>query len=580
MIYILLVNSTIWICYGLYRILFRKLTFFQWNRFYLLGSAVLALLVPIGLFIDVSSNRFIEETIPTVDLSTFLDDQPMLVRSKSANYYIADFLVPIYWCGVFLATCFLVYKLAHIYRMIGCKKNTRSFTFFNKVVMRKDLAKNQTILAHEQVHARQGHTYDILFMEIFRVFNWFNPVLSLYVKELKFQHECIADDACSEDRVAYAELLIANALSVDDVRLLHEFSNESVLKKRIKMLFRRKSKAQLKYMYLIVAPVLALIGLSTLVFNTSKAKHLIGNIESKMENATFSDLKASIHANTISDHAPASRAVLRGEGLTSRANQTFLHDAELDVTAQKDTVQPTDDQRIFTAVEVNPEPIGGIPAFRKWIGEHYTFPEEAIVAKVSGQLVVSFVVERDGSLQHIKLVNDLGYGTGQAAVTLLKSAPKWAPGIQNGRKVRVAYTLPITLDLHEPKPSSREPRLVVKGTAREHIKEPEQEKLFTVTEVTPEPKMGLNAFRKWIGEHYGFPQGAIDAGVKGQIIVSFIVEADGKLTGFKVVKDLGHGTGQAAIDVLRTAEPWMPGVQNGRAVRVSYTLPITLNLEA
>ena len=61
-------------------------------------------------------------------------------------------------------------------------------------------------------------------------------------------------------------------------------------------------------------------------------------------------------------------------------------------------------------------------------------------------------------------------------------------------------------------------------------------------------------------------------------MVSFVVEKDGTLGDFKIVKDLGYGTGEAAVSVLKTAQAWRPGVQNGRNVRVSYTLPITLNL--
>ena len=102
---------------------------------------------------------------------------------------------------------------------------------------------------------------------------------------------------------------------------------------------------------------------------------------------------------------------------------------------------------IFESVEINPEPPGGMAAFRKWIGENYQYPSGAIDAGVKGTVQVSFVVEKDGSLTDIKVVRDLQFGTGQAAVNLLKKAKSWSPGIQNGRPVRVAYTLPIRLDL-------------------------------------------------------------------------------------------------------------------------------------
>lgn len=106
-----------------------------------------------------------------------------------------------------------------------------------------------------------------------------------------------------------------------------------------------------------------------------------------------------------------------------------------------------DSEEIFQSVEIQPEPPGGMAAFRKWIAENYVYPQAATEAGIKGTVHVTFVVEKDGSLTDIKVVRDLSYGTGQAAVNMLKKAKKWSPGIQNGRPVRVQYSLPIRLDL-------------------------------------------------------------------------------------------------------------------------------------
>ena len=104
---------------------------------------------------------------------------------------------------------------------------------------------------------------------------------------------------------------------------------------------------------------------------------------------------------------------------------------------------------IFQSVEIQPEPPGGMAAFRKWIETNYQYPPSAIDAGVKGTVQVTFVVEKDGSLTDVKVQRDLSYGTGQAAINMLKKAKKWSPGIQNGRPVRVAYSLPIRLDLSQ-----------------------------------------------------------------------------------------------------------------------------------
>jgi protein TonB len=86
-------------------------------------------------------------------------------------------------------------------------------------------------------------------------------------------------------------------------------------------------------------------------------------------------------------------------------------------------------------------------AFMSWISSNYEYPAAAMENGVNGVVEVSFVVEKVGSLTDINVKRDLKYNTGDAAVKLLKKAKKWKTGIQNGRPVRVAYTLPIRLNL-------------------------------------------------------------------------------------------------------------------------------------
>ncbi len=102
-------------------------------------------------------------------------------------------------------------------------------------------------------------------------------------------------------------------------------------------------------------------------------------------------------------------------------------------------------------MEVIPEPIGGMKEFMIWVSNNYDYPKAALERGVKGIIEISFIVEKDGSLSHVKVRKDLGYGTGKAALRLIRSASKWRPGMQNGRKVRVAYTLPIRLNLVQEK---------------------------------------------------------------------------------------------------------------------------------
>lgn len=101
----------------------------------------------------------------------------------------------------------------------------------------------------------------------------------------------------------------------------------------------------------------------------------------------------------------------------------------------------------FEGLEQMPEYPGGLAKFYSYIGKNYVYPASARESGISGRIVMSFIVEKDGSLTDIKVLKDLGMGTGEEATRLLKKTTKWSPGIQNGRKVRVQYTLPIMLNL-------------------------------------------------------------------------------------------------------------------------------------
>jgi protein TonB len=125
-------------------------------------------------------------------------------------------------------------------------------------------------------------------------------------------------------------------------------------------------------------------------------------------------------------------------------------DAELTVepvgNGPKDVVEEDNNVYNTAGIEVKPDFPGGMEKFYKYVGKNYTVPEEE---GLKGKVFVSFVVEKDGSLTDIKVIRDIGYGTGKEAIRVLKSCPKWNPGEQNGKKVRVLYSLPISIQSAE-----------------------------------------------------------------------------------------------------------------------------------
>lgn len=112
-------------------------------------------------------------------------------------------------------------------------------------------------------------------------------------------------------------------------------------------------------------------------------------------------------------------------------------------------VTEEDPNKIFTSVEKIPEFPGGIEAFYKYLGKSIKYPSVARENGTQGRVIVSFVCERDGSLTDIKVARGIGDGCDEEAVRVLRASPRWKPGIQNGRPVRVAYSVPISFTLAE-----------------------------------------------------------------------------------------------------------------------------------
>lgn len=93
-------------------------------------------------------------------------------------------------------------------------------------------------------------------------------------------------------------------------------------------------------------------------------------------------------------------------------------------------------------VEVKPQFPGGMDQFYKFVAENFKTPK---VEKLAGKIYVTFVIEIDGSITGMKVLRDIGYGTGEEAIRVLKLSPKWLPGQQNGKTVRCTYSLPISV---------------------------------------------------------------------------------------------------------------------------------------
>ena len=114
--------------------------------------------------------------------------------------------------------------------------------------------------------------------------------------------------------------------------------------------------------------------------------------------------------------------------------------------AQK-TVISQKNEKVFDVVEQMPEYPGGMQALMEYLSQNIKYPEDAQKQKVEGRVIATFVVETDGSISNIEVVKHAFPSLDAEAVRVIQAMPKWTPGKQSGKVVRVKYTIPINFSL-------------------------------------------------------------------------------------------------------------------------------------
>lgn len=222
-------------------------------------------------------------------------------------------------------------------------------------------------------------------------------------------------------------------------------------------------------------------------------------------------------------------------------------------------------------VDTTPEFPGGPEALHNdFLKKNYKMPN---VSNLKGKVYVTFMVEKDGTLSNIKVLRDIGYGTGEEAIRILKLSPKWIPAKKDGKPVRWQYSFPINVTGNEPPSAAKLNNFPQNSSVIPVIEEENQVYNTAGIEVRPEFPGGEEALNKYLKDNYKNPQ----KDLKGKVYATFIIEKDGSLSDIKILRDLGYGTGTEAIRVLKKSPKWTPGKQNDKVVRVLYSIPTIVN---
>lgn len=467
---------------------------YQYNRFYLLASLLLGLVIPsLNIPIGVAATT-------TLSSSYFLLD-PMLATTATASassetgfqwewqygvllvYGMGALAVGVYYFRQFLSVLWAI-RLSKPqlspqkrYQLLHTQGRFPTSSFFQYLLwdntQQLSVSEIHQMMAHEETHIQQKHSYDITYITLLKIVFWFHPLVYLYDRALTENHEFAADAGALQhptgDRRIYARLLAKQTVASLQWTVVNHFYKSKTLK-RIKMMEKRNKT--LWYRYALIAP---LVGALLLVFScqpdteemeqqaiaesyedvTAQLEEVGGQLQ-QLTNKYFENPGGLMDAireeseKSIGSEPPLFdevRLKVFQEAASASDYQKFEKLTERQKALQEKLIGLPDAAGIFTVVENQPSPTGGMKTFYQHIMQELQYPKEARQKGIEGKVFVQFVVNEYGELTDFQALKGIGAGCDEAAIEALKSAPEWNPGTTDGKAVPVRMVLPVTFKL-------------------------------------------------------------------------------------------------------------------------------------
>ena len=335
--YLLEVSACTTLFFGFYFLVLRRLTFFRFNRFYLLGTLLMSFIIP-ALQFNLQRELAVKqaEVLPYHPELKF-NNATSLQRSQPLRVEYNEINAPINWFGWLpyvygaigllilfshLLKLFMLLKYTTNYvkneaglKLVSKKTGFTNCSFFNYVFIDHDSLSEtelEVLITHEQVHARQFHAVDKLLLVMVKSLLWFNPIVYFYDWALEQVNEYEADEMTSANvgNHAYANLLLKLAITKNEMPLVLNFV-KSPIKDRIKMLFNSKSKRMKKLVYLLALPVV--FGLVWLLsVEVVYAERVVPEYKLKSGDVKVID-SAQARSNTILNQKQKIKKILRSD---------------------------------------------------------------------------------------------------------------------------------------------------------------------------------------------------------------------------------------------------------------------------
>lgn len=495
-IYLIKINVALMLLYGFYRLTVSRDTFFGLRRLTLWLIYAVALMVP-----SLNLEYWVRDTPTMVSMANVYADTfypVVVVKAQASGITWMDMLLGIYWVGVAVLSLRLVWQLFSIIRLVVISRKQEvegitvhllkgegsPFSFFRWVFMYPSTLEGRQlheVMVHECTHVSGLHSLDTLFSELFSIACWFNPFAWLMKQEVRMNLEYLADESVLSDGNArksyqYHLLGLAYRQPNESTKIANNF-NLLPLKKRIKMMNKRRTSEIGKAKYLLFAP---LAGVLLMVSNIESVAREIGEqipvvaeVQQKAEQALNADVAV---ANPMAKDAvemmnPSETAEMKAaEAAEAKAEVAKAEEAKAAEVAKAEEAKAVEQAKQAAEEKVKTKPQtettkkknswdcipetmpyfpGGNVLMLKYLADNIKYPASAVKAKKQGRVIVGFIVQKDGSITHAKIVRSIDPELDAEALRVVKGMPKWTPGTQLGKPVSVKYALPVKFSLQK-----------------------------------------------------------------------------------------------------------------------------------
>lgn len=407
------------VLYIAYLLLLSKDTHYKRNRVYLIISLILSVSLPlVRLNLAPASGlaAFQGEISTLVDLGTIT----VTPDNNLSAFFYGNIPLVIYFSGVLFSLIVSLVYAAKIFAIIrkGRVKgsniiytdfnNISGFSAFGYIFLSNKLASDELsrIEEHEQQHINYNHFSDLVFLKVVQIIFWFNPFVYLYIRSLKAIHEYQADARMideGENPLSYTRLLLNQVFRTRLFTLQNAFANKTLIKKRIIMMTKRKTRTVAGLKLLLILP---LAGLLFFVFSCTQEE----------SNPVFEESRIDTEKAAPEDNFKS--------------------------------VNQFQEEEIFIVVEDMPLFDGGdINHFRNWVQKRVQYPKIAAENGIQGKVFIMFVVEPDGTVTNVEIIRGVDPSLDNEALRVVNESPVWSPGKQRGTPVRVRFSITVNFQL-------------------------------------------------------------------------------------------------------------------------------------